>query len=177
MRLTEEYFRQDALYVAKNLLGKFLCRNIDGKIIKLRITETECYMGKDDTASHASKCKTNRNQPMFKQGGCAYIYLCYGIHNLFNVVTGPRNSPQAVLIRGVENYNGPGKLTKALQINRNLNGVDLTKSKEIWLENENLENCNSENLKYEIIEAKRVGINYADQKDKERLWRFILKNK
>jgi len=165
MKLTKEYFKQDALYLAENLLGKFLCRNISGKIVKLRITETECYLGKDDSASHASRGKTLRNQVMFKQGGYAYIYLCYGIHFLFNIVTGERNSPQAVLIRGVENFSGPGKLTKALKIDKNLNGVNLASSKEIWLE--------SDCVQFEHSKAKRVGINYAKSADREKLWRFI----
>lgn len=165
MRLEKEYFKQDALFLAEDLLGKFLCRKIDGNILKFRITETECYLGKADSASHASRGKTARNKIMFKQGGYAYIYLCYGIHFLFNIVTGQKNSPQAVLIRGVENFDGPGKLTKALKIGKELNGVNLIKSKEIWLENDG--------VKFDFITAKRVGIDYAKREDKERLWRFI----
>lgn len=165
IKLNKEYFKQDALFLAQDLLGKFLCRNINGKILKLRITETECYQGKNDSASHASKRKTLRNKVMFRQGGFAYIYLCYGIHYLFNIVTGEKNTPQAVLIRGVENHNGPGKLTKALEIDKSLNGANLATSKEIWLE--------GDGFKYDFKTAKRVGISYAKPEDQEKLWRFI----
>lgn len=165
MKLNKEYFKQDVLFLAQDLLGKFLCRNIDGKTIKLRITETECYNGKNDSASHAHRKKTLRNKIMFKQGGCLYIYLCYGIHYLLNIVTGERNAPQGVLIRGVENFKGPGILTKALKIDKSFNGVNLATSKEIWLEDDG--------FKYEFKTAKRVGINYAKEEDQEKLWRFI----
>ena len=102
--------------MAPALLGKLLCRRVDDKIIKYRITETECYFGEDDTACHAHKGKTERTKIMYHEGGVAYVYLCYGLHSMLNVVSGIEDFPEAVLIRGVEGYNGPGKLTKALEI-------------------------------------------------------------
>ncbi|MDD3232193.1 MAG: DNA-3-methyladenine glycosylase [Clostridia bacterium] len=165
MRLTREYFKQDALFLAEDLLGKLLCRKINGKVLKFRITETECYLGKGDSASHAGKKKTERNKIMFKQGGYAYVYLCYGIHYMFNIVSGQKNTAQGVLVRGVENFDGPGKLTKALKIDKSFNGADLVKSKEIWLENDG--------IKFSFKRAKRVGIEYAKKEDREKLWRFI----
>jgi len=165
MKLAREYFKQDALFLAEDLLGKFLCRNINGKVLKFRITETECYLGKGDSASHAGKKKTERNKVMFREGGCVYVYLCYGIHYMFNIVSGQKNTAQGILVRGVEKFNGPGKLTKALEIDKRFNGVDLGKSKEIWLE--------SDGVKFPFKRAKRVGIEYAEIEDREKLWRFI----
>lgn len=165
-KLTKKFYTQSAIELAPLLLGKYLCRKIDGELLKLRITETECYYGFDDTASHASSSKTERNAIMFDEGGKAYIYLCYGIHNMFNVVTGVKNHPEAVLIRGVEGYNGPGKLTKAMKIDIALNKADLITSDKIWLED-------GQALPY--TSAKRIGIDYAEEKDRERLWRFIAK--
>lgn len=128
MRLTQDFYTQCALEVAPSLLGKLLCRKVDGELIKLRINETEAYYGENDTACHAHKGKTRRTKVMYEAGGMAYVYLCYGIHHLFNVVTGALNFPEAVLIRGVANYNGPGKLTKALKINQALNAENLLSS-------------------------------------------------
>ena len=152
--------------MAPSLLGKLLCRRIDDEVVKYRITETECYFGEDDTACHAHKGKTERTKIMYHEGGVAYVYLCYGIHSLLNVVSGPTDFPEAVLIRGVEGYEGPGKLTKALRIDRTLNGEDLINSKELWIEDDGY----VANYKTD----KRVGIDYASPEDREVLWRYIL---
>ena len=156
--------------MAPSLIGKLLCRRvcIDGeeKIFKLRITETECYFGEDDTACHAHKGKTERTKIMYRSGGVAYVYLCYGIHSLLNIVSGPEDFPEAVLIRGVEGYNGPGKLTKALFIDRSLNGEDLILSDKLWLEDDGFE--------AEYTVGKRVGIDYASEEYKNILWRFTI---
>ncbi|MDR1725040.1 MAG: DNA-3-methyladenine glycosylase [Bacteroidales bacterium] len=165
-RLLKEFYLQNAKDLAPALIGKVLCRKMcKGKIEKLRITETECYFGFEDTASHAHKGKTNRNAPMFEEGGITYIYLCYGVHNLLNIVSGKQNHPEAVLIRGVEGFNGPGKLTKYLKIMRNLNAESLITSNEIWIEDDG--------VKLNYITSVRVGIDYADIKDREKKWRFI----
>lgn len=166
MRVNRQFFKRDALIVAQELLGMFLCRNIDGIIYKCKIAETECYRGKDDSASHAGRGKTKRNKVMFRQGGYAYVYLCYGLHCMFNIVTGQKNTPQAVLIRAVENHIGPGKLTAALKIGMSLNNEDLTKSDLIWLEHSQ--------AVPRYISTKRIGISYAKQKDQDRLWRFVI---
>jgi DNA-3-methyladenine glycosylase len=130
-RLTAEFYRNPAIEIAPQLLGKYLCRKQEHEIIKLKIIETEAYYGEADTACHAHKGKTERTKIMYQEGGVAYIYLCYGVHYLFNVVTGNVDFPEAVLIRGVEGFKGPGKLTKALNINKTLNGENLIYSDEI----------------------------------------------
>lgn len=168
MKIQQNFYLKSAETLAPLLLGKFLCRKLDsGEALRLRITETEAYVGECDTACHAYRGKTPRNSVMYEQGGVAYIYLCYGIHNLLNVVTGDIDAPEAVLIRGVEGFNGPGKLTKAMQIDRALNAVDLTKSDKLWLEDDGTQ--------FEYTTTPRIGIDYASEKDKARLWRFVSK--
>lgn len=165
-RLQQDYFLRPATELAPDLLGKLLCRQLGQEIIKYRITETECYFSEEDTACHASKGRTPRTQVLYEKGGTAYVYLCYGIHNLFNVVTGEVDFPQAVLIRGVEGYDGPGKLTKAMHIDRSLNGIDLTVSPKLWLEDDGYRS------KYRT--GKRVGIDYATPEYRDKEWRFLL---
>ena len=169
MRLTEDFYLQHATELAPLLLGKLICRKIEDKVIKCRITETECYFGEEDTACHAHKGKTERTKIMYEQGGRAYVYLCYGIHSLFNVVTGNKDFPEAVLIRGVEGFGGPGKLTKHLQIDRSLNCENLISSDKLWLEDDG--------FKVIYKTDKRVGIDYATEEYRNILWRFILEEK
>ena len=168
-RLSARDYRKDAVTLAPRLLGKLLCRKTGRKTVKLRITETEAYYGEDDTACHASKGKTERTRIMYEDGGHAYIYLCYGVHWLLNVVSGKRNFPEAVLIRGVEGFEGPGKLTKQLQINKSLNGENLAESNQLWIEDDGRRPV--------FLAAKRIGIDYASAKDKNRLWRFTAEEK
>lgn len=165
-RLGRTFLRQSATVLAPELLGKLLCRKTDRGILKYRIMETECYFGEEDTACHASKGKTQRTAVLYEKGGTAYVYLCYGIHCLFNVVSGKEGHPEAVLIRGVAGYNGPGKLTRAMEIDRSLNGEDMTSSRQLWLEDDG--------DKPAYITAKRVGIDYATEEYRDILWRFIV---
>ena len=165
-KLGFDFYSQPAFEVAPLLLGKLLCRNLYGNAIKLKITETECYYGEDDSACHAHKGKTERTKIMYENGGLAYIYLCYGLHNMLNIVTGTKNFPEAVLIRGAGEWNGPGKLTSALKIDRNLNWENLVNSDNIWIEDEG--------VKYSYKTDRRVGIAYAKETDRNRLWRFLL---
>ena len=153
--------------MAPALLGKLLCRRIDDKVIKYRITETECYFGEEDTACHAHKGKTERTKIMYHEGGVAYVYLCYGLHSMLNVVSGINDFPEAVLIRGVESYEGPGKLTKALKIDRSLNGEDLIASENLWIEDDG--------YKAKYTTGKRIGIDYASEKYRNILWRYVIK--
>ena len=157
--------------MAPSLIGKLLCRQIcdesGERVIKLRITETECYFGEDDTACHAHKGKTERTKVMYHNGGVAYVYLCYGIHSLLNIVSGPEGFPEAVLIRGVEGYDGPGKLTKFLKIDRMLNGEDLIASDRLWIEDDGYMCGYTQN--------KRVGIDYATEEYRNIPWRFIIR--
>lgn len=162
-------FTLPAYELAPRLLGCCLCKK-DGDIVRrLVINETEAYYGEDDTACHAHKGKTERTKPMYERGGIAYIYLCYGMYDMLNVVSGPKDHAEAVLIRGAGEYNGPGKLTKALGITRAYNTCSLTGAteSEIWIEDRE--------ASPEYKTSPRVGIAYADDKDRERLWRFIAK--
>lgn len=165
-KLDEETLSMSAKKLAPFLIGKLLCRNIDGNIIKYRITETECYCGEEDTACHAHKGKTERTKTLYEKGGTSYVYLCYGIHCLFNVVSGEYGHPEAVLIRGVEGFDGPGKLTKAMKIDRSLNGIDMTCSDMLWIEDDG--------FKCRYRRDKRVGIDYATPKYRDILWRYIM---
>ena len=164
-RLGPAFYKKDVLEIAPSLIGKILVRKLPtGEELRFRITETEAYRGEEDSACHAKSGKTNRTKTLYEKGGCAYIYLCYGVHHLLNVVTGSENQPQAALIRGVESYNGPGKLTKAMRITKDLNGIDLTESEEIWIEDDG--------TKPEYVTGKRIGIDYADEYYKNIEWRF-----
>jgi len=167
-RLNKDFYSNNALEIAPLLLGKLLVRKLSNdKIVKYRITETEAYYGEEDSACHARVGKTKRTWILYEEGGFSYVYLCYGIHYLLNVVTGIKGHPEAVLIRGIEGYNGPAKLTKALGIDNKLNGIDLTNSEELWIEDDGYEPL--------YIKDKRVGIDYASEPYKSIEWRFIVK--
>lgn len=167
-RLGRSYYSQPATFLASDLVGKLLCRRTEEGILKYRIMETECYFGEEDTACHASKGKTERTRILYEKGGTAYVYLCYGMHSLFNVVTGKAGHPEAVLVRGVTGYNGPGKLTRGMGINRELNGEDMVSSKRLWLEDDGYQ--------LPIRADKRVGIDYATPQYRDILWRYIADN-
>jgi len=174
------YLREDVVQISKDLLGKYLVTNFDQKITVGKIVETEAYRAPDDKACHAHLNRfTERTKVMFEPGGTAYIYLCYGIHHLFNIVTAPKGMAHAVLIRGVEpvenvnvmlqrrgfeniKYNltaGPGTLTKALGISKKQNGIDLlAEESPIWIEDRG-----EVILEKNIIASPRVGIDYAEE--------------
>lgn len=151
--------------LAEKLIGKFLCRKVDGKIIKDEIIETEAYFGPEDSASHARFGKTERNKLMWDDGGTIYVYLCYGIHEMFNIVSGRNGEVGAVLIRETISAKGPGLLTKKFKINRQLNGEKIINNNKIWIEN----NCE----KILIKKEKRIGINFAKDEDKNALLRYL----
>lgn len=162
-RLTYEFFHRPCLEVAEDLVGKVLvCRGQ-----RLRISETEAYCGETDTACHAHKGRTKRTEVLYAEAGTVYIYLCYGIHWLLNIVTGEAEQLEAVLVRACTEAPGPGKLTKALGITGTLNWENAVNSQELWVEDDGFQ-C-------EIETDKRVGIGYASQEDQERLWRFKMK--
>ena len=167
-RLSATDYAVDAVAAAKMLLGKWLCRRLPGgRVLRVRIVETEAYCGEGDSACHAHCGKTERNAPMFEAGGIAYVYLCYGIHNLLNVVTGPKDYPEAVLIRGVAEAIGPGRVTKFLQIDRTLNREPLATSKRLWIEDDD-----TKPLRFKA--TPRIGIAYAAKRDQNRKWRFVV---
>jgi len=173
MRLERNFFERNTLTVAKELLGKVLVRKVGKKEIRARIVETEAYIGEEDKACHARFGKTKRNAVMYGRAGCAYIYLCYGIYELLNIVTEGKGFPAAVLVRGVvflprRSQIGPGKLTKYLKITRALNQEDLTKSEKLWVEDDGFKVKRSQ-----IKSAPRIGIPYAGTWAKKK-WRFNI---
>ncbi len=187
-RLGQDYFRQDAVCVARDLLGKPLLRRQDGQLVGGIIVETEAYVGEDDTACHASRGRTARTQIMYGAPGHYYIYLIYGMYHMLNIVTGEEGHPQAVLIRalhpqqGIEQMralrggvadqqlcNGPGKLCQALGIDKALNGMSVAGTA-LWLEDAApVEDA-------AVTAGPRVGIGYASPEDQQRPWRFALRS-
>lgn len=164
------YFAQPATELAPLLLGKLLCRKTEDGVLRLRITETECYFGEEDTACHAHHGRTPRTDVMYGEGGRAYVYLCYGIHSLLNLTTGPEGHPQAILIRGVQGISGPGRVTRHMQIDRSLNKMPLTPESGLWVEDDG--------SVLDFTSGPRVGISYADKEDQEKPWRFVaIENK
>ena len=165
-RLQKEFFEQDPLTAARQLVGKVLVHRTEDGEKRLRITETEAYWGEDDTACHAHKGRTRRTEVMYGRAGTVYIYLCYGMHWMLNLVTGPEEEPQAVLIRACETAEGPGRLTRALEITGTLNGTSAVEpDSSLWIEDDG--------CVWETEGRKRVGIGYASQEDQDRLWRFV----
>jgi len=184
-RLPRKFYARSVLIVAKELLGKRLVRNTsDGRIIA-RIVEVEAYGGSDDPASHAYRGLTQRNQVMFGKPGFAYVYFIYGNHYCLNVKAEKEGNPSAVLVRAVEVIqgielarrnrglaslkelsNGPGKLTKALRISKAENGLDLVRSKELYV-------CETkEDNRWEISTSPRIGI----REGIDRPWRFYIES-
>ncbi len=162
-----EFFRADALTLAPALVGSFIVRSFpDGSEKRLRITETEAYRGIEDTACHAHKGRTKRAEMLWHDGGTIYVYLCYGMHEMLNIVSGREDEPQAVLIRCCEGFEGPGKLTKELCVDRSFNGLDILSCGGLRIEDDGSE--------VNIIRLPRVGIAYAEPADREALWRFKL---
>ena len=164
--LTAEELSAPATLLAPSLIGKLLCRTMpDGSVKRERITETECYFGEEDTACHAHKGRTARTELLYGDCGHAYIYLCYGMHHLLNIVTGCTGHPEAVLLRGLASVSGPGRLTRALQIDRSMNGILLCPENGLWLEDDGT------SLPY--VSLPRVGIDYAAAEDVARPWRYL----
>ncbi len=166
-KLNSEFFSRDVLVVAPELLGKNLVRRFDnGEIKKFMITEVEAYRGEDDLACHASKGRTARTEVMYWQGGHIYVYLIYGMYYMLNFVTGSVDSPQAILIRGVDKIYGPGKVTRLLDIDKSFNQQNITHSDRIWLENGLIPVSHKT--------TPRVGIDYAGDYWKNQPWRFVV---
>jgi DNA-3-methyladenine glycosylase len=167
LRLSREFFVRDVLDVAPDLIGKTLAvRMPDGKTGRYIVTEVEAYRGSEDEACHAFKGRTSRTEIMFREGGRLYIYLIYGMYWMLNVVTGQEDDPQAVLIRGVENIPGPGRLTKSFGIDRSFYGEDLVSSERIWFENNGFVPA--------VKQGKRIGIDYAGEIWKSKPWRYYI---
>jgi len=189
-RLTRTFYGEDEVTdVAQNLLGKHLCTFLEGQLTVSRITETEAYCGRNDRACHAHNGhRTVRTNVMYGPPGYTYVYLCYGIHHLFNVVTNREGLADAVLIRSVEPLigidnilnrreakllkpglvNGPGKLTEAMGIRVDHNQIDLTGDC-IWI-------SDAKRLpKRKIAVSPRIGVDYAGE-DAQKPWRFTIRD-
>lgn len=165
-RLLNDFFQQDVLIVAPALIGKSLILNTSINKKTFIIEEVEAYRGEEDLACHASKGRTKRTEIMYHAGGHIYMYLIYGMYWMLNIVTEKENIPQALLIRGISGYDGPGKLTNALNIDKSFYGENLEISNRIWIEK------NIEKVKFKT--TPRIGIDYAGEPWKSKLWRFVL---
>jgi DNA-3-methyladenine glycosylase len=183
--LDRKFYRCDTLQVARALLGKKLMRQINGFELSGMIVETEAYCGEADSACHAHRGKTPRNVVMFGEPGHAYVYFTYGMHYMLNLVTEAKGRPCAVLIRavvpldgieemearrkrkGAELTNGPAKLCQALSIDKSLNGWDLNRGNELWVEDYKKIPAKS------IIATPRIGIDYAKKEHRDAPWRFL----
>ncbi len=165
-RLTAGFYTRDVLVVAPELIGKRIVRVLpDGETIRSIITETEAYRGTDDLACHASKGITPRTKVMFETGGVLYMYLVYGMYWMLNVVTSVKGNPQALLIRGVEEVSGPGRVTRTLALDRSFNEESLLTSERIWIEETGVTPAHTAHP--------RIGIDYAGEYWKSRPWRFL----
>jgi len=180
--LKQDFFNRSAVSVSRDLLGKFLVRKIDRKKLAFMIVETEAYDGPHDKASHAHKGRTARTEVMFGPPGYFYVYLCYGMYWMLNVVTGPKDYPAAVLIRGLYTehpmssiLNGPGKLTKFLYINKNLNGFPSIPHSGLWIEDRGVR-VSKNKTPWRIRRTPRIGVAYAGKWAKKQ-YRFVLKTK
>jgi DNA-3-methyladenine glycosylase len=157
--------------LARWLLGKFLVRRLaDGRVVARMITETEAYNGEKDQACHARAGRTARTDVMYGPGGVWYVYLCYGIHEMLNLVVGPKDWPAAILIRGVEGAIGPGRVTKTLEIDRRLNRAAATdEASGLWIEDRAVR------VPAEIVKkTPRIGIDYAGPIWSMKHWRFMF---
>lgn len=166
-----DFFHRDRLIVAKELAGKLIVRKLpSGETVKVRIAETEAYGGEEDKACHASKGRTPRTEILYGRAGIIYVYLCYGMHWLMNIITGEEGHPEGVLLRAGEGkLNGPAKLTKAIGVDKSFNGQSICGNEEIRIEDDG--------KSFEITAAPRVGIDYAGEEWKNKPWRFIIKEK
>ncbi len=165
--LTPEHLKSsNTVSLAKRLLGKHLVlKNGEAHMI----TEVEAYDGPDDLACHASRGRTKRTEVLFSPGGIWYVYLIYGMHEMLNLVTGPQDYPAAILIRGLEGISGPGRLTRALNIDRRFNGLEATP--QIGL---HIEDRGTKIVRKRIKTTPRIGIDYAGPIWSQKPYRFLL---
>lgn len=170
MVLDKKFFQRSAKVVAEDLLGKYLVRRFtDGLILAEVITEVEIYDGPRDKASHASRGLTKRNAPMFEAGGVFYVYLCYGMYQMLNIVTGDKDYPAAILIRATDKTKGPGRLTRKFAIDKKFDGAPAKRETGLWFEDRGV----VVGLK-KIIRAPRTGVDYAGDVWKNKKYKFYI---
>jgi DNA-3-methyladenine glycosylase len=191
--LGKQFFTGEALAIAPALLGKYLVRKTREREIALIITEVEAYDGCEDRASHAYRGRTVRNEVMFREGGCWYVYLIYGVHWMLNIVVAKKDYPAAILIRGglvqargsrkpdarpVESLQplasgriicGPGKLTGFLKIDKEINGRAAVRASGLWIEDRGVVIKSSH-----IKKTPRIGVDYAGRRWASKPWRFVI---
>ncbi len=168
--LASAEFRENGpVAVARILLGKVLVRTVRGRRTEHVITEVEAYDGERDLACHASKGRTKRTEVMYAPGGVWYVYLCYGVHEMLNLVTGPADYPAAVLIRGVAGIAGPGRLTKALTIDRRLSASAAHPDSGLHVEDHGVVVP-----KRLVVATLRIGVDYAGPIWAAKKWRFTF---
>jgi DNA-3-methyladenine glycosylase len=161
-----QFYSLDVLEVAPQLPGMKIVRIINGRIREYIITEVEAYRGTEDLACHASKGRTKRTEIMYQEGGQIYMYLIYGIHWMLNIVTGQKDIPQAVLIRGLKGFNGPGRVTRELTMDGSFYGENILTSQRIRIE---------QGLSYpKIYSSRRIGVDYAGEYWSSRPWRYYI---
>ncbi len=166
---TSAFNEKNTVSLAKSLLGKVLVRSSGGTSSRHILTEVEAYHSELDLACHASKGRTPRTDVLYRAAGIWYVYLCYGMHEMVNLVVGPEGFPAAILIRGVHDVIGPGRVTKALRINRELNGKPAEPATGLWLEDEGL------SVPRTWIQAgPRIGVDYAGEIWSAKPWRFQI---
>jgi DNA-3-methyladenine glycosylase len=177
-RLDRPFFNRPTLQVTRELLGKFIVRNYRGVRLIAMITEAEAYRGPRDRASHAyGGRRTPRVEPLYQEGGTAYVYLCYGMHWLLNFSSAGKGRPEGVLIRGILGCNapeqvrlaGPGRVTRYLRIDKTLDGEDVTASKRMWIEDRRVRIA----MRH-VRTGPRVGVDYAGAYWAARPWRFWI---
>ncbi|HEY4490268.1 MAG TPA: DNA-3-methyladenine glycosylase [Candidatus Paceibacterota bacterium] len=176
--LNQEFFDRKTLVVAKDLLGKYLVRRVrlhQGYVVtKEQITEVEAYIGPHDLACHSSKGRTKRTEIMYCKAGTLYVYFVYGMYWMLNVVTEEKDYPSAILIRGTEQFKGPGVLTRELKITGELNGKPANKKTGLWFESD-LSAKGGSASGGKILRLPRVGVNYAGPIWANKKYRFVLK--
>jgi len=166
----KDWQRKKTVALARSLIGKHLVRRFaDGREEARRITEVEAYHSERDLACHARAGRTARTEVMYRTGGVWYVYLCYGVHEMLNLVVGPRDWPAAILIRGVEGIHGPGRVTTGLEIGRALNGAVATPASGLWIEDR------GGRVPRKFVQATpRIGVNYAGEVWAKKPWRFVV---
>lgn len=164
------FANENTVAMARFVLGKLLVRAYaDGRVERERIVEVEAYHGERDRACHAARGRTARTEVMFGPPGTWYVYLCYGMHELLNLVTGPEGHAAAVLIRGLAGVSGPGRLTRRLGINRAFNGQLAIPETGLWLEDDGVRP-----RPRDVLATPRIGVDYAGPYWAARKWRFVL---
>ncbi len=166
-RLPNKFFQRDVLQVAPELLGKILVRCFpNGTEKRYAITEVEAYRGAEDLACHAAKGRTARTEVMYGEGGHVYVYFIYGMYWMLNFVTSTENNPQAVLIRGIEGFSGPGRVGRELQLDKTFYGENLGISDRLWIEDAPVI------TNYQI--STRIGVDYAGDEWAGKPWRYYF---